>query len=280
MLKIDAHNHYWRYNSKAYSWINDRMTILKSDFSPDQLKPFTEQYDIDGMVAVQACQSHEDNDFLLQQATHHSIVKGVVGWVDLSAENVEVDLESYARFPKFVGIRHMVQSEPDEKFLLREEFRRGVGLLESYNLAYDILISQAQLPIAIKFVELFPEQKFVLDHIAKPPIKFGIINPWKENIRRLARNSQVLCKLSGLVTEADWKEWKVSDLTPYLDVVFEAFGPDRLMFGSDWPVCLVAARYDQVYKVIHDYIAEYSKEDQEKIMGINAVKFYNLELGN
>lgn len=280
MLKIDAHNHFWQYNPKDYSWIDDSMTILKKDFSPEELKLFTEKYDIDGLVAVQAYQSHKDNDFLLQQAIHHPIVKGVVGWVDLSAEKVEEDLETYAHFPKFVGIRHIVQSEPDKNFLLREEFRRGVGFLESYKLAYDILISQAQLPMAIKFVERFPDQKFVLDHIAKPPIKAGIIDPWKENIRNLAKNSQVLCKLSGLVTEADWKEWKVSDLTPYLDVVFEAFGPDRLMFGSDWPVCLLAARYDQVYKVIHDYIAQYRKEDQEKIMGINAIKFYDLELGS
>lgn len=279
MLKIDAHNHYWRYNPQDYSWIDDDMTILKRDFSPKELKPSMERYDIDGLVAVQACQDHEDNDFLLQQSMLHPSVKGVVGWVNLSAEDVAEHLESYAGFPKFVGIRHMVQSEPDENFLLREDFRRGVALLKSYDLAYDILISHAQLPDAIKFVELFPDQKFVLDHIAKPPIKAGIIDPWRENVRNLAKNPQVLCKLSGLVTEADWKEWKVSDIKPYLDVVFDAFGPERLMFGSDWPVCLLAADYDQVYKIISDYIAQFRKEDQEKIMGINAIKFYDLDLG-
>lgn len=278
MLKIDAHNHYWQYSPQDYSWINDDMDILKKDFSPAGLKPFIEKYEINGLVAVQARQHHQDNDFLLQQAMQHSIVKGVVGWVDLSADDVEEHLSAYASFPKFVGVRHMVQSEPDENFLLRADFMRGVGLLKSYGLAYDILISHTQLPVTIKFVERFPDQKFVLDHIAKPPIKTGDITPWKENICNLAKNSQVLCKLSGLVTEADWKEWKVSDIVPYLDVVFDAFGPERLMFGSDWPVCLVAADYDQVWEIIKKYIAQFRKDDQEKILGINALKFYNLDL--
>lgn len=280
MLVIDAHNHFWQYDPVKYSWIGDDISILKRNFLPQQLQPALDYYKVGGVVAVQARQDHEDNRFLLKQAKSNPVIKGVVGWVNLTADDVEENLHSFALDPKFVGIRHMVQSEPDEQFLLRKDFNRGIGLLKNFNLAYDILIHDRLLPVATTFVERFPDQKFVLDHIAKPPIKAGKLKPWEMHIRSLAENTQCLCKVSGLVTEADWFKWKESDIIPYLDAVFDAFGPDRLMFGSDWPVCLIAADYERVWDLINNYLAHFGQEDQEKIMGLNAVDFYNLNLSH
>lgn len=277
MLIIDAHNHFWQYDPMEYPWIGDDISLLKRDFFPEQLKPNLDQYQVNGVIAVQARQSHDENRFLLNLARNNPYVKGIVGWVDLLADDVEESLQLFAQDPKFVGIRHMVQSETDEGFLLRKDFNRGVGFLKQYGLPYDILIHDKQLSVATKFVECFPEQKFVLDHIAKPLIKTGVIDPWAEQIKELAKHPQVLCKISGLVTEADWENWKEADVIPYLDIVFDAFGPDRLMFGSDWPVCLIASDYERVFKLITRYISRFEKEDQEKIMGLNAVKFYNIK---
>src|SRR5690606_18435383 len=235
---------------------------------------------VDGTISVQARQSLEENRLLLSFAQENSHIKGVVGWVDLSKNGVEEDLHLLAGESKFVGVRHMVQSETDENFLLQKDFNRGVGMLREYGLSYDILIHEKQLANTIRFVERFPDQKFVLDHIAKPAIMERSLQPWSQQIKSLAENTQVFCKLSGLVTEADWETWKEADMQPYLDVVFDAFGPDRLMFGSDWPVCLLAADYERVLKVIINYIAQFDVEDQKKIMGLNALRFYNISLQN
>ena len=278
MLIIDSHNHFWHYDSRKYGWIGDDMPVLKRDFLPEHLQLVHQHHSVNGTIAVQARQTHEENRMLLNLARENAFIKGVVGWVDLSDDQVAEDLDYFARDPKFVGIRHMVQSETDPEFLLREDFVRGVGLLKAYGLAYDILIHAGQLAVTNRFVMRFPDQKFVLDHIAKPAIKAGVLDPWAQQIRALAEHPQVYCKLSGLVTEADWANWEEADVLPYLEVVCEAFGPDRLMFGSDWPVCLLAADSGRVLKVITNYIAQFDIEDQKKIMGMNALRFYNIVL--
>ncbi len=276
MLIIDAHNHFWRYDPLEYGWIGEDMPVLKRDFLPEHLQSVHHHHEVDGTIAVQARQTHVENELLLNLAGENSLIKGVVGWVDLAKDSVEEDLNLFAQNPKFVGVRHMVQSETDPEFLLREDFNRGVGLLREYGLVYDILIHEKQLAVTKSFVERFPDQNFVLNHIAKPAIKAGVLKPWAQQIKALAEHPQVHCKLSGLVTEADWENWKEADILPYLDIVCEAFGPDRLMFGSDWPVCLLAAEYERVIKLITKYIAQFDIEDQKKIMGLNALRCYKI----
>ncbi|HKJ32329.1 MAG TPA: amidohydrolase family protein [Balneolales bacterium] len=279
MIKIDAHQHYWSYDPVNYNWINDDMKILKRDFLPDDLSPILKENNFDGSVAVQARPSAEENTFLLNLADHHEIIKGVVGWVDLQAENVEKQLEELAKHPKLCGIRHLVQDEPDDQFLLRKDFKRGISYLKKYDLTYDILIFPRHLPAAIEFVQDFPEQKFVLDHIAKPYIKDHKIDNWAKGLMALAKHPKVFCKLSGMVTEAVWNQWTESDFKPYLDVVFEAFGSDRLMIGSDWPVCTLSGEYDEVIKIVDNYIeSNVSGREREKILGQNAVQFYGLNI--
>lgn len=278
-MVIDAHNHFWKYDQQKYNWISDEMSVLQQDCFPGDMKPMAEKFNVEGLVAVQATQNKEENDFLLNLAEQDPLVKGVVGWVDLTADDLADRLQDLSIHPKFVGIRHMIQSEPDPEFMLRKDFQRGIALLMDYQLTYDILIDDRLLPVTTSFVEKFPDQKFVLDHIAKPPIKAGKLYPWETNIRQLAKNTHVNCKISGLVTEADWNSWKEDDIKPFLDVVFDAFGPDRLMFGSDFPVCLLAADYERVIGLVQKYIKEFSIQDQEKIMAQNAVDFYGLEVG-
>jgi L-fuconolactonase len=210
----------------------------------------------------------EDNPFIL----------GVVGWADLRSPQLRADLESFGGREKLVGIRHIVQSEPDD-FLLQPDFLRGISLLEEFRLAYDILIYTKHLPTAAEFVSRFPRQRFVLDHLAKPPIKSGAVDVWARGIRMLASFRNVYAKVSGLVTEADWKVWKPEDLQPYLDVAFECFGPGRLMIGSDWPVCTVAASYERVMRLVTDYLSGYTSEEREAVLGGNATKFWRLKPG-
>ena len=247
---VDAHQHFWIYRPEEYGWINDPMAALRRDFLPDDLKPELERAGFQGSVAVQARQTLEETRWLLELAERSPSILGVVGWVDLRSAEVPSQLKEFARNPKLVGIRHVVQAEPDDRFLLRPEFLSGISVLEEFDLAYDILIYTRHLSVAAEFVERFPRQRFVLDHLAKPPIKSGEIDEWAEGIRRLAEFPNVYCKLSGLVTEADWQHWKPEHITPYLDVAFQAFGPDRLMIGSDWPVCLVAAGYGRAMGVV------------------------------
>jgi L-fuconolactonase len=275
-MKIDAHQHFWRYNDREYGWISDRMAALRRDFLPEDLAREQGPLGFDGSVAVQARQSLAETEWLLELADEHPRLRGVVGWVDLCSPEVGAQLDRFAGRPKLRGVRHVVQDEPDDRFLLREDFLRGVGLLGRRGLTYDILIYPRHLAAARELAGRFREQAFVLDHIAKPSIREGKIEPWATDIRALAAHPNVCCKLSGMVTEADWERWKPADFQPYLDVVVEAFGPRRLMVGSDWPVCTVAASYAEVMGMVTDYIGRLSQEDQSLVLGGNAASFYGI----
>jgi L-fuconolactonase len=275
-MRIDSHQHFWRYDSGRDGWITDEMAVLKRDFLPADLIPELRSNEIDQSIAVQADQSEEETSFLLELSENHPEIAGVVGWVNFSAENIEERLEYFSRFPKLRGFRHILQAEPDDRFMMRKEFLRGISCLARHHFTYDILIYGRHLPITDEFVRRFPEQRFVVDHLAKPRIKARELQPWSRDIRRLASNPNVYCKLSGMVVEADWSQWTPIDFRPYLDAVFAAFGIDRVMFGSDWPVCLVAGRYAQVKQIVEDYTRNVASTDKEKIFGLNATHFYGL----
>jgi len=276
-MHIDAHQHFWRYDRREYGWIDDSMAALRRDFLPADLKPEMECGGFQGCVAVQARQTLEETRWLLELAEHAPFILGVVGWVDLRSPRLQFELESLAVNPKLVGVRHIVQSEPDERFLLQPDFLRGIAMLEEFDLAYDILIYTRHLPVAAEFVTKFPRQRFVLDHLAKPPIKSGAIDVWARGIQGLAAFSNVYCKVSGLVTEADWQAWKPEDIRPYLDLVFECFGPSRLMTGSDWPVCTVAGSYSRVMNLTKDYLGKYAEKERNAVLGENAATFWRLK---
>jgi L-fuconolactonase len=274
---IDSHQHFWHYDAARDSWISDDMAVLKRDFLPADLQKEFAVNGIEGSVAVQAAQSEAETEFLLAIAEKHAFVKGVVGWCDLRAVNLRERLEYFSQFGRLCGFRHVVQSEPDDNFLLRPEFLRGIALLKEFGFTYDILIYPKQLAAAIKFVEQFPEQPFVLDHLAKPFIKDGISEPWAAQIRELGRHANLYCKVSGMVTEAHWQDWQKAHFKAYLDVVFEAFGSHRIMFGSDWPVCLLAADYRQVKDILADYTSNFSSLERVNIFSLNARRFYKLK---
>lgn len=275
-MRIDAHQHFWRYNPEEYGWVDDSMRKLQRDFLPADLQPELDAAGFDGSIVVQARQTLEETRWLLDLAAHSPFILGVIGWVDLQAENVHAQLQELAKNPKLLGIRHVVQAEPDDRFLLRSEFLRGVALLEEFNLTYDILIYPKHLPVAAEFASHFPRQRFVLDHLAKPFIKRGEIEPWRKDFRRLAAIPNVYCKLSGMVTEADWQAWKPDHLRPYLEAAFECFGHDRLMIGSDWPVCTVAAPYSQTMNLVAEFFADYPRHFRDAILGGNAARFWRL----
>ncbi len=278
-MHIDAHQHFWLYNTAEYAWIDESMAAIRRNFLPDDLKPELDHNDFQGSVVVQTRQTLEESRWLLGLADRFPWILGVVGWVDLRAQDVRSQLKVLSRNPKLVGIRHIVQSEPDDRFLLQPEFLRGISILEEFDLAYDILIYTTHLPVAAEFVERFPRQRFVLDHLAKPPIKSGNIDSWAQGISRLAAFPNVFCKLSGLVTEADWRHWQPEHIIPFLDVAFGGFGPDRLMIGSDWPVCLVAASYAKVIQVVKDYLLHKKPDCLDRVLGDNAQRFWRLPAG-
>lgn len=273
---VDAHQHFWKYNPVRDAWIGKDMKVLQADFMPYDLLRELEENGVDGSIAVQADQSETETAFLVGLADRNDFIKAVVGWADLCSPFLPERLSFYAGCPKLKGFRHIVQAEPDDAFLLREDFCRGIGLLQQYNFTYDILIYPRQLPAAIRFVQRFPGQKFVIDHIAKPLIKDGSMEPWASGIKEIARQENVYCKLSGMVTETGKSNPAPEIFRPYLDVVFEAFGPHRLLFGSDWPVCLLNAEYSKVKEILSDYIRKLSSDEQERIMGKNAIGFYNI----
>jgi len=275
-MHIDAHQHFWTYKQREYGWIDEPMASIRRDFLPADLKPELEKNGFHGSILVQVRQNLEETRWMLELAENHPFILGVVGWVDLRSPRLRAELESFAGNPKLVGIRHIVQSEPDD-FLLQPDFLRGISLLEEFDLAYDILIYTQHLRIAAEFVERFPRQRFVLDHLAKPLIKSGAVDLWARGLRKLASFPNVCAKVSGLVTEADWRTWKREDIRPYLDVAFECFGPSRLIIGSDWPVCTVAASYSQVVKLVTDYLGRYAPEEREAVLGGNAAKFWRLQ---
>jgi L-fuconolactonase len=252
------------------------MKILQQDFLPEDLHPLLQHNNIDGCVAVQADQSEEETEFLLQLANENDFIKGVVGWVDLRADNLEERLKYFSENNKLKGFRHIVQAEPQDDFLLREDFCRGIKMLADYNFTYDILIFPMHLKAVISFVNKFPNQSFVIDHLAKPDIKNRNFEDWVKGIRKIATFENVFCKVSGMVTEADWKNWEEDDFEYCLDQVTEAFGMNRLMFGSDWPVCLLAASYQETVNIVHRYFSKFTLDEQEKFWRKNAIDFYHL----
>ena len=274
--KIDAHHHFWHYRPEEYSWINDSMAVLRRDFLPDDLQLLLAQHDFNGSVVVQARQTTEETEWLLHLADRYDYIKGVVGWVNLCSDDLDLQLEKYSANKKFSGVRHVVQDEPDENFMLRKDFQHGIGKLAKYGLAYDILIFPGQLPRAIQLVRHFPDQVFVLDHMAKPQIRKQEVQPWKQHMDALANYQNVACKISGMVTEADWYGWKANDFRPYMDAVVNAFGISRIMIGSDWPVCTLAGKYGEVTGMAVNYIGQFSHHEREMILGANAVRVYSL----
>jgi L-fuconolactonase len=274
-MKLDSHQHFWSYDEREHPWI-PKGTPLHRDWLPEDLSALQKPLGLDGSIAVQARQTVEESRWLLTLADHDPRIKGVVGWVDLRSTAVEEQLPEFSNHPRFRGVRHVVQDEKDERFMQGVEFRRGIRCLKKYSLTYDILIYAKQLPSAIELVREFPDQPFVLDHIAKPSIKAGLIEPWKTQIQEISKAPKLMCKVSGMVTEADQKEWKPSDLKPYLEVVFECFGPDRIMWGSDWPVCLLAASYKKVFEVVKEYIKVLTEAQRDAVFGGNCARFYGI----
>jgi len=275
-MTIDSHQHFWNYEPVKHSWINDDMSVIRRDFLPADLRKVYAEHGIDGCVAVQADQTIAETDFLLKLAEENDFIKGVVGWADLRGENIDTVLEAYYPNKNLKGWRHVVQDEPDHNFLMRPDFLRGISYLEKYDYAYDILIFPHQLGAALEFVKQFPHQKFVIDHIAKPYIKDRFYDGWAILMTEIAKQENVFCKVSGMITEADYNSWKPQQINHYMDLVLDSFGTKRVMYGSDWPVCLVAGNYAQVKSLVTDFISTLTNEEQAAIMGNNAVEFYNL----
>jgi len=275
MTTLDSHVHFWQYNKLRDSWMDD-MKILQQDYLPEFLAQTLHRNGIEGVIAVQADQSEVETRFLVELSKTHSIIKGVVGWLDLLSPKLEQKLEEFSAFPVIKGWRHIAQTEPDN-FLAREDFQKGVAHLAKYNYTYDILIYPKQLPAALNFVEKLQSQKLIIDHCAKPDVRRKKIEDWEKYMREIAKYPNVYCKLSGLLTEASWKDWAASDFYPYLDVVFEAFGTDRIVFGSDWPVMLVSGIYVQWKSLIEKYMQDYSAEEKENVFGLNGMRFYGIE---
>jgi L-fuconolactonase len=279
-VRIDSHQHFWKYDPRRHTWITEAMGVLKRDFLPKDLGTELDRNGIDASIAVQASQSEDETRFLLHLAESNQRIAGVVGWIDLVSPTLGDRLEYFSQFEKLCGFRHIAQDELDDRFLIRDDFLRGISQLRQFGFTYDILIYPRQLPAAIDLVSRFSEQRFVVDHLAKPDLKTQERASWAAHMRSIACNPKLYCKLSGLVTEADWLLWTPADFTFYLDTVFEAFGPERLMFGSDWPVCLLAASYRKVKQVIEDYVDRNAPKEKHEIFGANAIRFYGLKTVN
>lgn len=275
MQTIDAHQHFWNYNSSAHAWITDEMRIIRKNFLPSDLLPLLKENNIDGTIAIQADQSELETEFLLSLSEKNDFIKAVVGWVDLLSDNILKYLEYYKNFGKLKGFRYILQTESPE-FMLQKRFLNGIGLLRDFNFTYDILVYPNHLQSVIKLVRLFPEQLFVIDHLAKPCIKSGQINTWANDMKILAAHKNVYCKISGMFTESDWDKWKPEDFNPYFDTVTNVFGTNRLMYGSDWPVSLLATSYSKSIEVVKKYFQSFSKTEQQNIFGLNAITFYHL----
>jgi L-fuconolactonase len=274
-MRIDSHQHFWKYDPSVDLWITDDMSVIKNDFLPEKLEPLLKSAGFDGCIAVQSRQTEDDTDFLLGLAEQNDFIKGVVGWVDLCSPDLDETLSHYSRFKKLKGFRHVLQAEPPG-FMTDKSFINGVNKLHHYNFTYDLLITNNQLSEALKFVDQISDTSIVIDHLAKPAIKSKERSTWKTNMASMAVFPNVFCKVSGMVTESDWANWKQDDFIPYIDGVMEAFGTERMLYGSDWPVCLLAASYQQQADIVLKYISDLPAADREKVLGLNAVKFYNL----
>lgn len=270
-LRLDAHQHFWHFSPDDYGWMDDRMEVIRRDFLPVDLKPLLDDSGFHGCIAVQARQCLEETAWLLELADTHDFIRGVVGWVDLRSDELPDQLERFASHPKLVGVRHVVHDEPEDDFMLGEAFRRGIARLHEHGLTYDLLLFPKHLPVAAELVREFPEQPFVLDHIAKPPIARGELAPWREDLIELAKSPNVFCKLSGMVTETTWHQWQPADFRPYLDAVLDAFGPERVMIGSDWPVCTLSGDYRSTMSIVTGFVQD------ERILGDNCARFYGID---
>lgn len=275
-MKIDAHQHFWTYDPVNFAWINDEMANIRRSFKPEDLKPILEYHEFDGCVFVQVNQTEEETVHFNEVALKNPFIKGVVGWTDLLSGQLDERLEAYSNLEKVVGFRHIVQGEP-VGFMQNPKFVDGVKKLSKYGFTYDILVVPKQLKDAVFIARSSPETQFVLDHLAKPEIMVGKISQWSNYINELAVNPNVACKVSGMVTEADFKNWKKEDFYIYLDIVLNTFGIDRLMYGSDWPVCLLAASYEEQLDIVESYFSELSESEKDKIFGGNAVRIYGLD---
>ncbi|MFN5423298.1 MAG: amidohydrolase family protein [bacterium] len=275
-MRIDAHQHFWKYDPVKHSWINDEMSVIRKDFGPPELHPNLKELNIDGTVAVQADETETETAYLLKLSAEHDFIKAVVGWVDLKTEGLEQRLEAYQQATKLVGFRAIMQGQDDEAYLTNPTFTKNVRQLADHGYTYDLLVFHHQLPSLIRFTDKLPDNKLILDHIAKPDIKSKNIKDWKEQMRILAGHPNIYCKLSGIITEADFKKWSYDDVIPYIETAAEYFGIDRICFGTDWPVCLVAGSYRQVYEIIEKFSSQLDTQDREKIFGINTATFYNL----
>ncbi len=274
--RIDAHHHLWKYSPPEYPWITDNMGSLRREFLIPDLVNVMQESGIDGVITVQARQMVEETRWLLELACYHDFIRGVVGWIPLVDPKVQVHLEYFSANAKLKGVRHVIHDEPDDFYVLREDFNRGIELLKHFDLRYDLLIVERHLPQTIEFVDRHPHQIFILDHIAKPKVRDRVISPWRENITELARRENVFCKLSGIVTEASWESWTEKDLEPYFQTTLAAFGPERIMFGSDWPVIRLASSYKRWVDVVQHCISQLSQYEQARILGETATEVYRL----
>ncbi|MET0637865.1 MAG: amidohydrolase family protein [Chitinophagaceae bacterium] len=276
MRIIDTHQHFWKFDPVRDNWITDKMHVIQRDFMPADLLPVLQENGVSSCITVQSNQSKAENEFQLANASENNFIAGVVGWVDLQSADIEEQLNELSSFKKMKGFRHVLQGERQRDFMLRSEFKKGIALLNKFNFTYDILVFTDQLKYTTEFVSQFPDQRFVIDHLAKPDIKNGDSDNWKKDIVELAKYENVYCKISGMITEADWESWSYKDLVPYLDIIVQSFGTNRIMFGSDWPVCLVAGTHQQVLGVVQRYFSTFSRMEQELFFSGNAIRFYNL----
>ncbi|MBI3684223.1 MAG: amidohydrolase family protein [Acidobacteria bacterium] len=273
---IDAHHHLWIYSPEEYGWIGGQMSVLKRDYVPADLRREMEHAGVTGSVAVQARQTIGETEWLLDLAAENDFLLGVVGWAPLTAADLEERLGRLSARGKLKSVRHVLEDEPDDQYMLRPDFQRGIARLRPFGLVYDILIRERQLPAAVELVDAHPEQVFVLDHIAKPRIKERVMEPWRTHFSEIAHRPNVYCKLSGMATEADWGKWTVTDLRPYFEIALDCFGPGRLMFGSDWPVLRLAGEYSQWAEIVRQWIGPLSDREQRRILFGTACDAYSL----
>ncbi len=274
-MKLDSHQHFWEYDPNRQEWISPEMSRIRRNFVPFDLYPLLQDCSIDGCIAVQADESLRETDYLLDLATQHEWILGVVGWAELGADDLDEILDSYASQEKLVGFREVLQSK-DPQYMLRSEFIRGIHKIGDRGYTYDLLLFPQHLESALELVKKCPEQRMVIDHLAKPFIKEGEWKEWKKRMALLAERELISCKISGMVTEAEWKKWKNEDLVPYMEIALELFGPNRLMYGSDWPVCLVASEYETVFRIVDDFTSQLSSSEKELILGETAASFYSI----
>lgn len=275
-MRIDSHQHFWKFDPIRDAWINESMAAIQRNFYPENLEPILKKHHIGGCVSLQADQSEAETEFLLEFAEQHDFIKGVVGWVDFMHPHVRETIAHFAENKKMKGMRHVLQGEPDRAYMLNPQFMKGIAALKNYDLTYDILVFPDQLGYTNQFIKNISGVRFVIDHIAKPDIKNQNIDKWEHGMRLIAQHENAWCKISGMVTEADWQNWQYDDFVPYLDIVFEAFGANRVMFGSDWPVCNVAGGYDKMISIVEQYTSKLSADEQSRFWGLNAIEFYKL----